>query len=221
MSTIVIVGSGMMGSALAFPARENGNTVRLVGSPLDGEIIDACRATNRHPKFAKHFPEGIPPFPAGVEFYKIDELDRALEGADLVIGGVSSFGVDWFGDELLPRIPVSVPVLSVTKGLFDTPDGKPLRRVWARGVATDYAYDASGDLANVVYSDNTPSVAYARDRLGRVVRAVVEGVSTNEYAYSLSGLLTNEVQNGVVLSRTYDDFSRATGYVLHDGLLGA
>ena len=73
MSTIVIVGSGMMGSALAFPARENGNTVRLVGSPLDGEIIDACRATNRHPKFAKHFPEGIPPFPAGVEFYKIDE----------------------------------------------------------------------------------------------------------------------------------------------------
>ena len=63
MSTIVIVGSGMMGSALAFPARENGNTVRLVGSPLDGEIIDACRATNRHPKFAKHFPEGVPPFP--------------------------------------------------------------------------------------------------------------------------------------------------------------
>ena len=55
MSTIVIVGSGMMGSALAFPARENGNTVRLVGSPLDGEIIDACRATNRHPKFAKQY----------------------------------------------------------------------------------------------------------------------------------------------------------------------
>ena len=144
MSTIVIVGSGMMGSALAFPARENGNTVRLVGSPLDGEIIDACRATNRHPKFAKHFPEGIPPFPAGVEFYKIDELDRALEGADLVIGGVSSFGVDWFGDELLPRIPVSVPVLSVTKGLFDTPDGKLLtypelwrKRLAAKGIVRD------------------------------------------------------------------------------------
>ena len=79
MATIVIVGSGMMGSALAFPARENGNVVRLVGSPLDGEIIDACRATGRHPKFDKHFPEGVPPFPEGVEFYKIDELDKARQ----------------------------------------------------------------------------------------------------------------------------------------------
>ena len=64
MATITIIGSGMMGSALAFPARENGNTVRLVGTPLDREIIDACRATNRHPKFVKHFPKGVPPFPA-------------------------------------------------------------------------------------------------------------------------------------------------------------
>ena len=30
MALITIVGSGMMGSALAFPARENGNEVRLV-----------------------------------------------------------------------------------------------------------------------------------------------------------------------------------------------
>ena len=43
MATIAIIGSGMMGSALAFPARENGNTVRLVGTPLDREIIDECR----------------------------------------------------------------------------------------------------------------------------------------------------------------------------------
>ena len=59
MATITIIGSGMMGSALAFPARENGNTVRLVGTPLDREIIDVCRKTNRHPKFAKHFPKGV------------------------------------------------------------------------------------------------------------------------------------------------------------------
>ena len=60
MATVTIIGSGMMGSALAFPARENGNEVRLVGTHLDREIIDACRATNRHPKFAKHFPKGVP-----------------------------------------------------------------------------------------------------------------------------------------------------------------
>ena len=119
MATIAIIGSGMMGSALAFPARENGNTVRLVGTPLDREIIDECRKTNRHPKFAKHFPKGIPPFPEGCEFYQIEEMEKAIEGADFVIGGVSSFGVDWFGEEVLPKLPESLPVLSVTKGLFE------------------------------------------------------------------------------------------------------
>ena len=43
MAVITIIGAGMMGSALAFPARENGNTVRLVGTPLDRDIIDACK----------------------------------------------------------------------------------------------------------------------------------------------------------------------------------
>ena len=57
--TITIIGSGMMGSALAFPAFENGNEVRLVGTPLDKDIIDACRATNQHPKFEIPFPKRI------------------------------------------------------------------------------------------------------------------------------------------------------------------
>ena len=48
MSVITIVGAGMMGSALAFPARENGNEVRLVGTHLDREIIDTARQTGRH-----------------------------------------------------------------------------------------------------------------------------------------------------------------------------
>ena len=125
--TIVIIGSGMMGSALAFPARENGNTVRLVGTPLDREIIDECRRTGRHPKFAKHFPEGIPPFPEGCEYYQIEEMDDALRGADFVIGGVSSFGVDWFADEVLPVLNEKVPLISVTKGMLDFPDGTMMK----------------------------------------------------------------------------------------------
>ena len=78
MATVTIIGSGMMGSALAFPARENGNEVRLVGTHLDREIIDECRKTNRHPKFAKHFPKGIPPFPEGCKFYQIEEMMEAV-----------------------------------------------------------------------------------------------------------------------------------------------
>lgn len=119
MAIITIVGSGMMGSALAFPARENGHEVRLVGTHLDSEIINDCIANNRHTKFTRDFPEGV-------KFYQIGELERALQDADLVIGGVSSFGVDWFGDFVLPRIAENTPVLTVTKGLMDTEDGKLL-----------------------------------------------------------------------------------------------
>ncbi len=119
MAIVTIVGSGMMGSALAFPARENGNEVRLVGTHLDREIIEACRKTGKHPKLPK-------PFPEGVKYYQLEELEQALDGVDLVIGGVSSFGVEWFGDYVLPRIPEGTKVLTVTKGLMDTQDGRLL-----------------------------------------------------------------------------------------------
>ena len=116
MAVITIIGAGMMGSALAFPARENGNTVRLVGTPLDREIIDTCRQTGRHPKFTRDFP-------AGVEYYQIEEVNEALRNVTFVIGGVSSFGVDWFSDVILPIIPEEIPIITVTKGLYDLDDG--------------------------------------------------------------------------------------------------
>ena len=119
MKTITIIGAGMMGSALAFPARENGNEVRLVGTHLDREIIEACKKTNRHPKFVKDFPDGL-------AYYQIEELETAIAGADFIICGVSSFGVEWFRDEILPRLHENVPVISVTKGLMNTEGGSLL-----------------------------------------------------------------------------------------------
>ena len=131
MATVTIIGAGMMGSALAFPARENGNEVRLVGTPLDREIIDACVKTGRHPKFTRDFP-------AGVKYYQVEEMEAAIAGADMIIGGVSSFGVDWFGECVLPIIPEHIPVLTVTKGLYDTEDGRLLTypALWEEKLAT-------------------------------------------------------------------------------------
>ena len=48
---ITIIGAGMMGSALAFPAAENGHEVHIVGTCLDDEIIDGYIATGKHEKF--------------------------------------------------------------------------------------------------------------------------------------------------------------------------
>ena len=117
MGTITIVGSGMMGSAMAFPACDNGHKVRLVGTPLDREIIDRAKTDGYHITLKRRLPDGV-------ECYQIEELNTALEGCDLLIGGVSSFGIEWFGDEVLPKIPKSLTVMSIRKGLHTTNDGE-------------------------------------------------------------------------------------------------
>ncbi len=106
----------MMGSALAVPLCENGHLVRLVGSPLDGAIIEHGRKTGEHLTMKRKMPENV-------EWYTFDQAEDAMEGADLYINGVSSFGLNWFIEEMIPRIPEKLPVLSVTKGMVNHPDG--------------------------------------------------------------------------------------------------
>ena len=117
MSTVTIIGAGMMGSALSFPLRENGNEVRLVGTPLDRAIIDAAQADGTHITLKRRLPDGI-------KYYQFENYREALDGADLLLSGVSSFGVDWFAENVLRGLPASIPVLSVTKGMMNTDDGE-------------------------------------------------------------------------------------------------
>ncbi len=116
MAIITIVGAGMMGSAMAIPACDNGHEVRLVGTPLDREIIEKAKENGYHITLKRQLPENV-------KCYQIEELSEALEGAELLIGGVSSFGVEWFGKNVLPVIPKDLPVLSITKGLHAKEDG--------------------------------------------------------------------------------------------------
>ncbi len=102
-----------------------------------------------------------------------------------------------------------------------TSDGKLATRTWARGLTTTYAYNTPGQLTTIDYSDGTPDVAFTYDRLGRQLSAIAAGVSTNFYAYSLYGQLTNEVVSGnASLSRSYDTLGRSTGLSLSPLPLG-
>ncbi|MBE0601829.1 MAG: glycerol-3-phosphate dehydrogenase [Firmicutes bacterium] len=116
MSIITIVGAGMMGSAMSVPARDNGHTVRIVGTHLDREIIAHARNTGEHLTMKRSLPEGL-------SYFQIEELSHALDCADVVLCGVSSFGVDWFLDTVVPLLPDGLPVLAVTKGLLGREDG--------------------------------------------------------------------------------------------------
>ncbi len=117
MSIITFVGAGQMASALSFPATENGHEVRLVGTHLDREIIDSAELTGFHPTLKRQLPK------EGIKYYQLEDVELALDGTNAVLCGVSSFGVDWFCEKILPLIPDSVPVLSVTKGMIDQEDG--------------------------------------------------------------------------------------------------
>ena len=201
MATVTIIGSGMMGSALAFPARENGNEVRLVGTPLDREIIDACRKTGRHPKFKTDFPEGV-------KYYQIEELDEALAGADLIIGGVSSFGVEWFGDHVLPKLDGTAPVITVTKGLMDTPDGKLLTYpdIWRRKlekIGKKLSLNAIGGPCTsyeLVAHDQT-EVAFCGDDIGTLER-IRDIMRTAYYHISVTTDVTG-IESAVALKNGY------------------
>lgn len=116
MGVVTIVGAGMMGSALCFPASENGHEVRLVGTLLDREIIDHAAKTGEHLTLCRK----LPPF---VQFYHIERMEDALCGADVLISGVSSFGVEWFSEYVIPVLPQALPILSVTKGMMNTDAG--------------------------------------------------------------------------------------------------
>ena len=44
-------------------------------------------------------------------------FDEAMKGCELMVGGVSSFGVDWFAENVLKTVDVNLPILTVTKGM--------------------------------------------------------------------------------------------------------
>ncbi len=110
MAVIAIVGAGMMGSALSTPLVDNGHEVRLVGTPLDRDIVTALKAGAAHPKLRAEV--------AGVSAYFAEELEAAVASADAIALGVSSAGVTWAAEALGPELTRAPrPLLMISKGL--------------------------------------------------------------------------------------------------------
>lgn len=116
MAVITVVGAGVMGSALTFPAADNGNEVRLVGTHLDEDIIASCKQSRYHPRLRR-------PLHPNVKPYFHDEIATALEGAEVIGLGVNSRGVHWAAEAIGPYLKSDQIILMVTKGLESTPDG--------------------------------------------------------------------------------------------------
>ncbi len=199
--TITIIGAGMMGSALAYPAAENGHEVRLVGTPLDKEIIEGCLKDNKHLKFDI-------PFPQGIKYYQFEDWKEAAAGADFIIGGVSSFGVDWFLQEVLAQLDSSVPVLSVTKGLINLEDGTLIsypdywqRELAKMGIEREVcAIGGPCTSYELVFHDQTEVAFCGKD--AAVLKMMKEAMATDYYHISLTSDVIG-LESAVALKNGY------------------
>ena len=113
MANIVILGAGVMGSALACVAAAN-NDVTLVGSPLDKLIITEIKQGNAHPGLRHTLPSTITTTADG------DLRDDTMQNADVIVIGVSSPGVNWALLTLGQHKATPNILALVTKGLVST-----------------------------------------------------------------------------------------------------
>ncbi len=116
MSSIVVLGAGIMATALATPLSDNGHQVRLVGTHLDRDIIDSIKQTGIHPNLGLRVPEGT-------TAYQLEEAQEAFADAELVMSGVNSFGVRWAGDRLAELLRPGMHVISLAKGMESDDEG--------------------------------------------------------------------------------------------------
>ena len=103
MAKIVVLGAGVMGSAFTMPLADNGHTVSLVGTHLDADIVEEIHETRVHPRLKSRLRDAVTP-------YTYDRLGEVIQGADLVVVGVNSLGIDWAGEMLRPVLPPGIPL---------------------------------------------------------------------------------------------------------------
>src|ERR687898_1669060 len=116
MTTVSVLGSGLMATALAFPLSDNGHEVRLIGTHLDRGIIDGIKETRVHLGLDLEVPRAARAF-------QLEEAEEAFDGADVVMSGVNSFGVRWAGGQLSSLLQPGMQVLSIAKGMEATENG--------------------------------------------------------------------------------------------------
>lgn len=116
MTTITMLGAGVMASALTVPLTDNGHEVRLVGTFLDRQIIDRIRADGVHPDLDRRLPDSV-------TAHQLEDLPDAVSGAEIVLSGVNSFGVQWAGEQLARVLMPDQTVIAIAKGMDADADG--------------------------------------------------------------------------------------------------
>ncbi len=206
---VTVLGAGYMGSAMAQVAALCGHDVRLWGTWLDDALIEAVEKQHEHPRLKMKLDARIVPLRSA-------ELARALDGAELVVHGVSSDGAVPVMTKAAANLP-DVPVLSVTKGFLKASSGKmdridkvvaetvgrPVRFVHAAGPAKAFEI-ARGVLTLLCFAGDQADARFCREAMS---------------APHLRIDVSDDIAGAEICSAMKNAY--ATGLGLWDGMIGA
>ncbi len=96
-------------------------------------------------------------------------------------------------------------------GLLDTQTN-------ARGIITNYGYDANHNLISTTYSDGTPGVTYQYDNYDRLT-TMQDGIGTHNYSYDANSQLTSKDGSWVndTITYQYDELGRTISIIPQGG----
>ncbi|MCC0030364.1 MAG: glycerol-3-phosphate dehydrogenase [Brucellaceae bacterium] len=111
MTRVVILGAGVMGTAFGLPLSDRGMEVRLVGTHLDRDLVAAMKETRVHPRLKAEIG-------ANITVYQDSEMAEAFaEPADLIIGAISTPGIEWAIERFAEHLRGTPPIVLLTKGI--------------------------------------------------------------------------------------------------------
>lgn len=116
----------------------------------------------------------------------------------------------WVYDEASGLVKQKLDAALKSVNYTYTPDGKLLSRTWARGIVTNYNYDAAtGQLLKVDYADDTPDITYTYNRLGQL-STVNDATGTRSFSYDVAQNRIGETIIGIY-DKTLSYHYAATG----------
>ena len=111
MANVLILGAGTMGTAFAFPCKDNNHQVSIIGTHLENDFIDEINSKKTHSSLKCDAPKGV-------KFHKFEKFSEEInKEVDLIVIAVISKGIEWASIELSKVLTKNIPILILTKGL--------------------------------------------------------------------------------------------------------
>lgn len=110
MDKILILGAGVMGTALSVPLCQNKQEVNLWGTEFDAEVLETMARTGQHIQL------GIA-LPGCVTLFSAAELEKACQNVDVVVLAIASSGIRSIMQRLVPFVKDGMIIVNAAKGL--------------------------------------------------------------------------------------------------------